>query len=110
MFFDKAQVPKEIPLLLEEVNGLKVKCELVFIGRNGEVEVYTEFAYSERKSDTKHVLAFKLASEFINKPIKTLEFNDKVINTNYYTLTVVNIVDVSYFKMKVNQYGERVFK
>lgn len=108
MFFDKAQVPKETPILLEEVDGIKVKCELVFIGAKGETEVYTEFSSSKYKSDTKHKIAFDLASNFVNRPIATLEFNDKIINTNYYTLIGVNIVNVSTFKMKVNQYGEKV--
>ena len=108
MFFDKSQVPKEMLLLLEEVDGLKVKCELVFVGNQGETEVYTEFSSSKYRNDTKHTIAFNLASNFVNRPIATLEFNDKIINTNYYTLIGVNIVNVSTFKMKVNQYGERI--
>lgn len=93
---------------ITEVDGIKVKCELIFRGKEGEIEIFTEFNESKNSHQDKYSVAFNLASRIHSNNLTLLKFNNKIINTNYYELIKVNIMDCSTFRMKVNQYGERM--
>ena len=93
---------EKCPIKVEkEVELTKIKVDLMFIGKNNEVEIYTEFATGEHEKQDKDTILTNLMQESSAKRYFLLPFHGKCISTDYYTLAKATIINTDKIKKKV---------
>lgn len=93
---------EKYPIKVEkEVELTKIKVDLMFIGKNNEVEIYTEFATGDQGNQDKNTILTNLMQEYSAKRYFLLPFHGKCISTDYYTLAKATIINTDKIKKKV---------
>lgn len=87
------KIEKEIEM---ELNCIKV--ELLFIGKNNELEIYTEYFEGNNMEESPICISERVSLEMSSNYIVSLKNNRKVLNLRYYTLMKLDIKDVKKVK------------
>lgn len=90
--------------ITKEVELVKLKLEIMLIGKHKEVEIYTEFETAENEHEDKNEVLSNLFRRFYSQKWLLLPFNDKCISTDYYDLVKADIKNVTKVKKAVECY------